>query len=43
MIGMAGGACAFLVSIPFLFSGNSPHIITPQLLSYPVSLSFSVR
>ncbi|MGH2507980.1 MAG: hypothetical protein ACRDHZ_11340 [Ktedonobacteraceae bacterium] len=43
MIGMAGGACAFLVSIPFLFFGNSPHIITPQLLSYSVSLSFSVR
>jgi membrane protease YdiL (CAAX protease family) len=38
-IGVAGGVCAFLASIPLLFSGDPVHIITPQLLSYPVSLS----
>ncbi|MFZ0617624.1 MAG: type II CAAX endopeptidase family protein [Candidatus Acidiferrales bacterium] len=39
VIGAVGGVCAFLASIPLLFYGGGTHILTPQLLSYPVSLS----
>ncbi len=42
-IGVAGGVCAFFVSVPFLFSGQPVHIIAAQLLSYSAIPSVAVQ
>lgn len=37
VIGIGGGACAFIVSIPFLLSEDPIHIIAHDLFSWPLS------